>query len=876
MYLTKEAIVTKEHHPEINVTILYNDIRATGKNHDEFIRRATEEFGVKHVKGLPGSVLYDPPTGTYIVRYSDLTTSELNSLQADMIVLSPAVCPSKDSLKLSEILGIEVDKHGFFKAKNEITSIQTRVPGIYICGACQEPKDISSSVTQASGAAALAALRARSPRIKVTKIPTPSLIHKEEPRIGVFVCHCGWNIAAVIDSYEVAVYASKLPNVFHSEDLMFACSKDAQSKIKEAIEKYKLNRVVVAACTPRTHEPLFRKTCMEAGLNPYLFELVNIREHDSWVHSGKPEEATSKAKDLVRMAIARSSFLEPLEDYEVEVEPSAMVIGGGLAGITAALTIADKGFKVYLVEKDPKLGGRLHKEQYRIPFTEIDPTDYLEPLIENIKNHKNVEILTSSTIKEVCGSVGNFKVSLSSQGANKEIKVGTIILSVGAEELKPMKLYGYGEHKNVQTILEFRKMLKEVKSNERIAIILCAGARGKEGITYCGATCCSEAVDLALELKTLHPNTQIYALYRDIRVSFIGEEYYRKAREKGVVFIRYDETRMPAVNFRNDNVSIKVYDSILQNYIELDVDRIVLATPVAPSSTNQKIREILKVPLNMNGFFLEAHPKLRPVDFSNEGIYLCGSAYGAQSPVESVSQAFASASRALIPLTQGKVFSEGIISEVNPDICIGCGNCVAACQYGAISIEIKNHVAKVNPLLCKGCGVCAVECPARAIRMRHFTDQQITAMIKAALETITEEPKIIAFFCNWCAYAGADTAGVSRFQYPPTTRIIRVMCSGRVEQSYILEALRNGADGVLVGGCHPGTCHYVSGNVKAEQRIRALQTLLKSTGVEPQRVRLEWFSAGEGKRVADIMTSFSEEIKKLGPNPFRQLLLKHA
>jgi len=869
MYATKEAIVTKEHDSEIDITIFHNDLRAPGKGHHELTTRAAEEFKINYVKSLPTRISLDPASKKLVISYPETAQGKTKTMEVDMIVLCPAVIPKSGTAELAKTLGIDVSEYGFLKSLGASAPVDTAVSGIYLCGGCEGPKDISSSVAQASAAAARAALRTELLKGEFKGVKVKERVIANEPRIGVFACHCGINIGSVVDVPKVVEFAKNLRGIVHAEEFLFACSKDAAAKIKEAIEEHNLNRVIVASCTPRTHEPLFRATCEEAGLNPYLFEMVNIREHDSWVHSHEPEEATQKAMDLVRMAVAKARLLCPLEKFETDICGTAMVIGGGIAGLITAKTIADKGFKTYLVESKEKLGGNVDRSF--VPLEDIDVGSMLDSLAKHVENHENVEVFLSTNLKEVRGSIGNFDVTLLQGEERKTVKVGTIIVATDAEELKPNGLYGYGQYDGVFTGPEFRRMIadKKLVDGENIVMILCAGAREKEGRTYCSAVCCSETIDSALKVKETYPNSEVYILYRDIVVSWKDEIPYRGAREKGITFIRFEEEHPPEVSLVENHLAVKVRDIVAGADLTIPANRVVLATPLVPAEDFQELSSTLKVSRTTQGFFLEAHPKLRPLDFATDGIHLCGTCHSPQDLSETVCQALGAASRALIPLLRGKVVNEPIVADVDSDECIACANCEAACEYGAIKVE---KVAEVNPFLCKGCGVCAVECPASAITMHHFTDDQLSVMIKAALETRPPEgkPKALAFFCNWCSYAGADMAGVSRFQYPPSVRIIRVMCTGRIDQRHILQAFLLGADGVLVGGCHIGDCHYISGNVKAEKRVKQVKEWLKGAGIEPERLRIEWASAGEGKKIAEIMHDFTKQLQKLGPNPLRK------
>ena len=869
MYATKEAIVTKEHSPEIDITIFHNDLRAPGKGHQELATRAAEEFKIRYVKSLPTKVSLNPVNKKLAISYPETSEGKTKTMEVDMIILCPAVIPKSGTAELAKTLRVDVSEYGFLKSLGASTPVNTNVPGIYLCGGCEGPKDISSSVAQASAAAARAALRTEPLESVFESVEVKERVIDKNPRIGVFVCHCGINIGAVVDVPNVVRFAKDLGEVVYAEEFLFACSKDAAAKIKEAIEEHSLNRVIVASCTPRTHEPLFRATCEEAGLNPYLFEMVNIREHDSWVHSHEPEEATQKAEDLIRMAVAKARLLRPLEKFETDVSETAMVIGGGIAGLITAKTLADKGFKTYLVESREKLGGNINRSS--VPFEDIDIDGMLDSLIKQVKSHENTEVLLSTKLKEVRGSIGNFDVTLLQDEEPKTLKIGTIVVAADAEELKPEGLYGYGQYDAVFTVPEFRRMIADEKlvDGENVVMILCAGSREKEGRTYCSAVCCSEAIDSALRVKKAYPDSEVYILYRDIVVSWKDEVYYREARKKGITFIRFEEEHPPEVSLIENRLAVKVKDIVSGLQLTIPANKVVLATPLIAAEDYPELSSILKVSRTTQGFFLEAHPKLRPLDFATDGIHLCGTCHSPQDFSETVCQALGAASRALIPLMKGKVVNEPIVAEVDSDECIACANCEAACEYGAIKVE---KVAEVNPFLCKGCGVCAVECPASAIIMHHFTDDQLSVMIKAALKTRPPEgkPKALAFFCNWCSYAGADMAGVSRFQYPPSVRIIRVMCTGRIDQRHILQAFLLGADGVLIGGCHIGDCHYISGNVKAEKRVKQVKEWLRTAGIEPERLRIEWASAGEGKKIAEIIHDFTKQLEKLGPNPLRK------
>jgi len=559
----------------------------------------------------------------------------------------------------------------------------------------------------------------------------------KEPRIGVFVCHCGVNISSVVNVPEVVEYAKALPNVVHAEGNLYMCSSEGLSKMKEAIVKYQLNRVVVASCTPRTHEPLFRVACEEAGLNKYLFHMANIREHCSWVHSHEPKKATEKAKEIIRMAVAKAALLKPQKEPEIDVQPSALVIGGGVAGMTAALNLANQKFTVHLVEKENELGGRL-KELYKLYPTDNYASEVLKEFVQAVRSNVNIRVYTSATVKQVEGFIGNFKVTVNHEWKEETLDVGTIIVATGSDVLKPYKMYGYGEYANVFTQLELEKLLteKRLERLKSVVMIQCVGAREERegGRAYCSRICCSVAVKNALQIKELYPETEVYILYRDMETYGKDfEEYYRKARENFVQFLKYDVENPPEVFTQSDGkLTVRVRDVLINATLQLDADLVVLSVPLIPREEAEELSKILKVPLGSDGFFLEAHVKLRPVDFATDGIYVCGTAHGPKTIPESIAQAYAAASRASIPMALRRIRTEAITAFVNEDLCTGCGTCIKLCPYSAIQKDEKG-IAKVNEVLCKGCGLCAASCPEKAIDMKHFSDAQVLAEATAVL-----------------------------------------------------------------------------------------------------------------------------------------------
>ena len=561
-------------------------------------------------------------------------------------------------------------------------------------------------------------------------------VEEETPRIGVFVCHCGINIGGVVDVPEVVEYAKTLPDVVYAEDNLYTCSSVGISKIKEGIGKYNLNRVIVASCTPRTHEPLFKAACEEAGVNKYLFEMANIRDQCSWSHMHEPEKATEKAKDLVRMAVAKSRLLRPLEEPEINVTPSALVIGGGISGMTSALCLADQGFKVYIVEKEGELGGMLRYLHKLYPTME-DASLGLSRIVNAVKSNKSIEVLTSTVVEQVKGFIGNFDVTVQKgNSGTANFGVGTIVVATGATVFEPVGMYGYKEYDNVITQLQLEQLLKDgqLKKAEKVVMIQCVGAREEKGRTYCSRICCMTALKNAMLIKELYPDTDVYILFRQLQTyGKHYEEHHRMVQDKGIRFIKYLQEKPPeVVPGQNGKLTVSVYHALLGEQIKLSTDLVVLSTPLIQHEDAKELSQILKVPLGPDGFFFEAHVKLRPIDFATDGIYVCGTAHSPKDVAESVSQAFGVASRAAIPMAVKRLRTEAITAVVNENLCSGCGTCVSLCPYGAIEKDEKG-VAKVIEVVCKGCGVCAASCPERAIEMRHFTSEQIVAQAIAAL-----------------------------------------------------------------------------------------------------------------------------------------------
>jgi heterodisulfide reductase subunit A len=558
------------------------------------------------------------------------------------------------------------------------------------------------------------------------------------PRIGVFICHCGTNIGGIVDVPKIVEYAKRLPYVVHAEANLYTCSEKGISAIKKTIKEYNLNRVVVASCTPKTHQPLFRNACADAGLNPYLFEFVSIREHCSWIHMQNRREATEKAKDLVKMGVAKARWLEAQQEFESDVYPAVTVMGGGVAGMSAALNLANQGFEVHLVEKEPELGGRLLKLN-RIFTINKAPNELVKSMVKAVEGHSRIKLHMPAVVKAVSGYIGNFDISVDEGGKEVSFKAGVIIVATGAQVLEP-ELYGYGKLDNVLTQLGLEQRLKDDKMGEfqNVVMINCVGARIPER-PYCSRLCCMTAIKNAALLKEINPKARAYVLHRDLMTYGVEfEEYYRKAKEVGVRFIRYTPDNPPKVAGRKKVKAVKVYDELMDMEVELPCDLLVLATPLIPNADNKEFSKMLKVPIGDGGFFLEAHIMVRPVEFAMDGIYVAGTCRWPADIKESIAQGYAAASEAAIPLRQGAVRVEAITATVDPKICKGCGTCVLVCPFNAIELKestIKGLegkiVSEVNAALCKGCGLCAAACPNRAIQQRGFTDMQLLSMVNA-------------------------------------------------------------------------------------------------------------------------------------------------
>ena len=726
MAAIKESIVAKEHAPDLeDLHIFFMDIRAFGKEFEDFYVRAEEEHGIRFTRFRVPDLDEDPASRDILITYMAKEGMEPVTERFDLVVLSVGMAPPEGAQALSEVLGVELNEHGF-ALTDAATNLKTSRDGVFVCGAFSGPKDIPETVAQASGATsrATAVHLKRGDRQPMVEERAPERdVSGEEPRIGVFVCHCGTNIGSIVDVPSVAEHARGLPGVVHAEDNLYSCSQDAQELIKERIHEHNLNRVVVASCTPRTHEALFRATVREAGLNPYLFTLANIRDQCSWVHQKEPERATEKAKDLVAMAASRANLLTPLDETSISVTPKAMVLGGGLAGMTAALAIGDQGFDVHLVEREGSLGGNLKRVRLLLGG---DPQEMTDDLIRRVTAHPRISVHLGKELEHIIGFVGNFTTTLS---GGEEVEHGVVVVATGGTSHRPHE-YMYGKDPRVVTQLEFEGQLAaDDDPPSSVVFIQCVGSRNEEH-PWCSRICCGTTIKEALRLKEINPDARVYVLYRDVRTYGFREDAYREASARGVIFIRYEADDPPVLRKAGDHLLVETSDEILGDRLAFPVDRVVLATAVLPQEDNITIAKMLKVPLTKDGYFLEAHMKLRPVDFATEGVFVCGMAHWPKTVDESAGQAAAAAARAVTILARETLVGDGVVSEVNEDLCTGCGTCITECPYSAIE-RTEGKKARVIDVLCKGCGICASCCPERAIDIRGFTRDQLSAEVES-------------------------------------------------------------------------------------------------------------------------------------------------
>jgi heterodisulfide reductase subunit A len=729
----KEAMLAKEHSKEpLDTAIFYMDIRTHGKDFERYYNRGKDESGIRFIKSKITNIMPVGDNGKQIIRYINETGKRVEE-EFDMVVLSVGLGVSREAVDLAHRLGIELDQYEF-ASTTSFEPVKTSRPGIFVCGAFEAPKDIPSSVIESSAAAGVAGSSLSKSRWTLTKtkeIPEEINIYGEPVRIGVFVCRCGTNIAGIVDVPSVVDFARKLPGVVHAQEDMFSCSQDTQEKMAQVIKENHLNRIVVASCTPKTHEPLFQETVTNAGINKYLFEMANIRNQCSWVHAGDPEKATEKSKDLVRMAVAKVGLLESLSEPVLEINQSALVIGGGIAGMAAARTLSAQGYHTFLIERNESLGGqaRLLYETWRGE----DIQQNLAKMIDDVQSDDKIRVFLKTEIKKVDGFVGNFETTVQMDGKEETLKHGVTIIASGASEFKPDE-YLYTKDPRVLTGLELDQKFIEndqsVKQLNSAVFIQCVGSRIPER-PYCSKTCCTQSVKNALKLKELNPEMDIFILHRDIRTYGLREDLYREAREKGIQFLRYDFDKELTVDQDKKDIRIRFTDTSIRRKMEIRPDLLVLATGIVPQKGNP-LAQMFKVTLSDDSFFMEAHVKLRPVDCATDGVFICGLAHAPKPVDESIAQAQAAATRAVTLLAKETIHVSGTIAQVSPVSCSSCGVCIEICPYSAPSFVEEGPFAgkaDINPVLCKGCGLCVASCRSGAINLKGFGTDQIMAMI---------------------------------------------------------------------------------------------------------------------------------------------------
>ena len=739
-YTQKQVILAKEHDGEAECTIFHNDIRAYGKDFETYYQRTEQLPGVRFIRSYASIVREIPESKNVVIRYATADDG-VKEEEFDMVVLSVGLNPPADQKVLAETFGIELNAHGFCAA-TPANPMETTVPGIFVSGAFQGPLDIPESVFTASGAVSECGELLDHRRGRLTReraYPPEKDVSQEEPKVGVFVCHCGANIGRVVDVPSVVEYALTLPNVVYAQEQLFSCATNSAKEITDMIKEKGLNRVVISACSPRTLEPLFRDTLREAGINQYYMDMANIREHCSWVHAKEKEKATQKAKDIVRMSVARTCHLEPLREIDLPVNKAALVLGGGIAGMTCALSIANQGHEVYLVEKDTDLGGMARRISHTLEGMDVQA--HVHDLVSQVYQHPLVHVSHGATIEDAAGYVGNFVTRVKSDRGLQEIKHGATIIAIGADEYKPSE-YLYGEDERVMTHVELGERIaqgdEKLLNAESLVMIQCVGCR-QEDRNYCSRVCCSHAVKNALKLKEINPGMDIAICFRDMRTYGLMEDYYREASNKDVKFIRYEPEVKPQVEAVEAEgrpvLRVTVPDPILGQKLAIDADYLSLAAAVIPRPENKEISQLFKVSLGPDGFFKEAHVKLRPVEFSADGVYLCGMAHYPKHITETIKQAYGAAGRVLTLLSHDIITVSGSVCVVNEKKCMGCGACIAACTYGAIEFQKTKlgEKAVVNPVICKGDGLCNAKCPTGAIALKHFTNEELLSQIDAAV-----------------------------------------------------------------------------------------------------------------------------------------------
>jgi len=732
-YAVKEAILAKEHSSNgLDTAIFYIDIRTFGKDFERYYNKAKDDLGVRFVKSRITHVEPMGENGKHIIRYVD-AAGHSRAEEFDIVVLSVGLEARDQAVSLAKTLDVDLNHYQFARTGG-FDPVQSSRPGIYVCGAFTEPKDIPTSVIDASAAAGKVGTQLADARWTLTKskeLPPEIDIKGEPPRIGVFVCCCGTNIAGFVDVPAVVEFAKALPNVVYAEQNLFSCSQDTQTLISATIKEHRLNRVVVTACTPKTHEPLFQETLIEGGLNKYLFEMANIRNQCSWVHKDDWDRATEKSKDLLQMAVAKVALHEPLVEPRMEINQAALVIGGGVAGMTAAKTLAAQGYKTFLVERNRQLGGQALNLNENWQSEPVAP--FLKNLIEEVTSAENIEIFLNASVGNVEGFIGNFKTTIQTNGDSQVLEHGVTLIASGAEEFKPDD-YLYGQDQRVLTGLELQKKLLNADGLDacRTAVFVqCVGSRIPQR-PYCSKVCCTQSIKSALSLKAQNPAMDIFVLYRDLRSYGFREDLYREARSQGIKFIRYDNQKTLAVKTAQNGLEITFADRVLRRQMVIYSDLLVLASAMVPQKNNP-LAPMFKISQNADGFFIEAHVKLRPNDFATDGVFVCGLAHAPKPVEESISQAQAAAARAVTVLSKLEISVSGTVALVDPNLCSSCGVCVEVCPYSAPKFIENTGKAEIQATLCKGCGLCVASCRSGAIHLKGFETGQIMAMLQTCL-----------------------------------------------------------------------------------------------------------------------------------------------
>ena len=730
-YAIKEAILAKEHSKNgLDAAIFYIDIRTFGKDFERYYNKAEKELGVRFIKSRITHVEPMDENGKHLIRYVD-GCGKTQGEAFDIVVLSVGLGVRDQTISLAKKLDVELNRYNFARTQS-VNPVQSSRSGIYVCGAFQEPKDIPTSVIDASAAAGKVGsslYKARWSLTQTKELPEEIDIKGEPPRIGVFVCCCGTNIAGFVDVPAVVEFAKTLPNVAYAEQNLFSCSQDTQGLISQIIKKHQLNRVVVSACTPKTHEPLFQETLINGGLNKYLFEMANIRNQCSWVHKDDMVKATEKAKDLVRMAVAKVALHEPLTEPVMKIKQAALVIGGGVAGMTAVRTLAAQGYKSYLIEKNAELGGQAQQLHQTWQAESVEP--FLQDLISAVKSDQNIEVYLNARIINVDGFIGNFKTTIQTDGESKVLEHGVTLIATGATEFKTDD-YLYGRNQRVLTGLELQNKLKHRErfdSSRTAVFVQCVGSRITER-PYCSKVCCTQSINSALSLKSRNPEMNIFILYRDLRSYGLREDLYREARTRGIKFIRYQNAKGISVNSGENGLEIEFADRVLQRQMKIRSDLLVLASAMVPQKQNP-LAQLFKIPQNDDGFFAEAHVKLRPNDFATDGVFVCGLAHAPKPVEESITQAQAAASRAVTVLSAKEISVSGMVAMVDPTFCSSCGVCTEVCPYSAPKFNETTGKAEIQPTLCKGCGLCVASCRSGAIHLKGFDTGQIMAQLQS-------------------------------------------------------------------------------------------------------------------------------------------------